>query len=270
MEPMTAVLFGLMGISLLLDLYFAFLFLRIAELREGPGQLILAQTQAQIILDLHWLTLNDVWSDKNSTTCQIVGFFIYSGCVLACAYSAAICVAVSQYFEKDKYPSLWRYHAAVLCLSLGLCVIMACTGGLGKSAFGDCSLRDGRWTELTQLLILCVAAVISIWASIRFVHRFRLNSRFTWNILLVSLVYLAQWIPSAILHFISYQQFRVTPPPDLLFTVRHRQIADLIAATSTVVTIGIRLSYKPIRDAILMNHLFRSGEYTSMQRIRIP
>ena len=52
----------------------------------------------------------------------------------------------SQHFEKDKYP-LWRYHAVVLSLSLGLCVLMACTHGLGKSAFQDCTLRKGSWTE---------------------------------------------------------------------------------------------------------------------------
>ena len=150
-EPMTSVLFGVlfgvMGISLLSDLCFAFLFFKIAELREGPGQLILAQTQAQIILDLHWLSLSIVWKHPPSTACQIVAFFSHSGFIIACAYSAAICVAVSQHFEKDKYPSLWRYHAVVLSLSLGLCVLMACTGGLGKSAFNDCTLRKGQWTE---------------------------------------------------------------------------------------------------------------------------
>ena len=144
---MTAVLFGVMGISLLSNLCFAFLFLRIAELREGPGQLIFAQTQAQIILDLHWLTLNVVWKDPHPTACQIVAFFTYSGFVVSCAYAAAICVAVSQHFEKDKYPSLWRYHTAVLLVSLVLCVIMACTHGLGMSAFNDCTLRKGQWTE---------------------------------------------------------------------------------------------------------------------------
>jgi len=144
---MIGVLFGVMGISLLSDLCFAFLFLRIAELREGPGQLIFAQTQAQIILDLHWLSLSVVWKDPSHTACQIVAFFTYSGFVASCAYAAAICVAVSQHFEREKYPSLWRYHAAVLCISLGLCVIMACTHGLGMSAFQDCTLSKGQWTE---------------------------------------------------------------------------------------------------------------------------
>lgn len=40
---------------LFVDICFIVLFLKIAQLREGPGQLILAQTQAQILVDLHWL-----------------------------------------------------------------------------------------------------------------------------------------------------------------------------------------------------------------------
>lgn len=147
MDAMQGVLFGVMGISLLSDLCFAFLFLKIAELREGPGQLILAQTQAQIILDLHWLTQDVVWKDPNPLACQIVAFFTYIGFVAACAYTAAICVAVSLHFDKQIYPSLWRYHVAVLATSIALCVIMACTHGLGRSAFNDCSLSKGSWTE---------------------------------------------------------------------------------------------------------------------------
>lgn len=147
MDAMTAVLFSVMGVSLLFDLCFAFLFLITAELREGPGQLILAQTQAQIILDLHWLTLNVVWGNPNSTACQVIAFFTYSGFVSSCAYAAAITIAVSQHFDKQHYPSLWRYHVAVLSISLALCVIMALTQGLGMSAFGDCTQRKGTWTE---------------------------------------------------------------------------------------------------------------------------
>ena len=66
------------------------------------------------------------------------------------------------------------------------------------------------------------------------------------------------WTPNAVVHFISYHKFEKTPS-QLLFHVSSKQIAGLTAAASVVVTIGIRLSYKPIRDAILMNHLFRSG-----------
>lgn len=146
MHPLQGVLFGIMGISLLSDLCFAFLFLKIEELREGPGQLILAQTQAQIILDLHWLSLAVVWS-PDYTACQVVAFFSHCGFVVACAYAAAICVAVSQHFDKRNYPSLWRYHVTVISLSLVLCAIMEATRGFGESAFTDCSLRKGSWTE---------------------------------------------------------------------------------------------------------------------------
>lgn len=265
MDFVIGVLFSVMGISLLLDLCFAYLFLKTTELREGPGQLILAQTQAQVILDLHWLTLDVVWSDPHPTACQIVAFFIYSGFVVSCAYSAAICVAVSQHFEKKEYPSLWVYHVIVLALSLGLCVIMAVTHGLGDSAFKDCSLRKGSWTELSELPIICVAAIISALASIRFIHNFHLSRNFTWNTLLVAMVYLALWTPTATLHFISYQHFGVKLP-EVVFRVRNKQIADLIAATSTIASIGICLSYKPIRTALLMNRAV-AREYAALQAI---
>lgn len=99
---------------MLSSLCLVLLFLYIPQLREGPGQLILAHTQAQILFELHWLTLDAVLPDKDSTACQVMGFFDMLGYVLSCAYATAICVAVSRHFEKKEVPAVWKYHADVV------------------------------------------------------------------------------------------------------------------------------------------------------------
>ena len=147
MDPLTIALFVVLGITLLADLGFAFLFLRTAELREGPGLMILVQAQAQVVLDLHWLTIKAVWRHKTEPWCQIAAFINYF-CFTTCfGYSAAICVASSQHFEKPRYPSLWLYHCVVLISSLVLCLIMMFTGVLGSSTFGTCTLVARSWAE---------------------------------------------------------------------------------------------------------------------------
>ena len=105
------------------DICFMLLFLTTAKLREGPGQLILAQTQTQIIIDLHWLIWFDEKIMKSESTCKPLVFFAFLGFVMSCTYTAAICVAVSLHFDKHKYPSLWRYHVAVLVISVALSLI---------------------------------------------------------------------------------------------------------------------------------------------------
>jgi len=140
MNDVTSAVFVVMGLSIVADIYFAWLFLRTPELREGPGQLIFVQNQAQILLDLHWLTL--LWQDKEYTGCAVLGFVALTSFMLSCAYAAAICVAVNQ-----RNWQMWRYHAVVAAVSLGICIPMAADQGLGNSVLQTCSLRDGHWTE---------------------------------------------------------------------------------------------------------------------------
>lgn len=80
------------------------------------------------------------------------------------------------------------------------------------------------------------------------------------------MVYLAMWTPSAITHFISYHSFHKTPH-QLLFQVNTRQMSDLIAAASAIATIAIRLSYKPIRTALLMKRSTVARSFASLQPI---
>ena len=147
MDPLMIPILVIMCLSLLADVCFTVLFLRYPALREGPGQLILAQTQAQIFIDLHWVTLSSARPGSNPVACQIVGFFGYSGFMCACAYTAAICIAVKLNVNRRRYSSLWKYHTAVLVFSLGFCVIVGATDGLGESAFYVCSLRSKSWSE---------------------------------------------------------------------------------------------------------------------------
>ena len=104
---------------LLADCCFFLLFLGIPLLREGPGQLILAQTLWQIVVELHWLVVL-YWDIHNSAfLCTALNFVAYLGFVVTCVYAAAICVAVSLHFDRPSYPKLWCYHAAVLVTAVG-------------------------------------------------------------------------------------------------------------------------------------------------------
>jgi len=133
---------------LAIDLAFACLFLKTTQLREGPGQLILAQTQAQIIVDLHWLILYDDDLRASTSTCKALTLVAYVGFTVSCAYAAAICVAVSVHFDRPKYPNLWRYHVAVIAISLSLCLPIFFKNDLVIEAFDFCLDYYSRsWTS---------------------------------------------------------------------------------------------------------------------------
>jgi hypothetical protein len=141
---MMGAIFAVMGLSLLADICFTILFLRIPKLREGPGQLIFAQNQAQILLDLHWLSL--LWTSQEHIGCACIGFITMTCFMLSCAYAAAICVWVSYHFDQQNGPVL-RYHVGSWVVSVGIGSAMAAWKGLGTSALQTCSIRKGTWAE---------------------------------------------------------------------------------------------------------------------------
>jgi hypothetical protein len=147
MGASTAALFSLVSLSFLADFSLILLFLLLPELRDGPGQLIFIQSQAQILLDLHWFTSDSIWPHKDATTCAIIASVNNFGLALAPAYAAAICIAANSHFERQKYPSLWKYHIVVIAISAAVSLVIYFTDGAGKSTFGTCSLKAGSWAE---------------------------------------------------------------------------------------------------------------------------
>lgn len=136
-------------IVLLADLCFVFLFFKTTKLREGPGQLILAQTQVQAIVDVHWLLLL-IFSSESDSACivKVVGYF---GIIVSCIYASAICVAVSLHYSEQSYPALWLYHAVTLVLSICFfCPILLFRehGKTTTTTFRICSkFFETSWTE---------------------------------------------------------------------------------------------------------------------------
>ena len=126
----------------LADICFAFLFLKTTQLRKGPGQLILAQTQAQIIVDLaRFFLFGFEISNKVCFFLSIVSNYMFT---VSCTYVAAICVAVSLHFDQPKYPNLWRYHTVVLgfsCIYLSLFIMLS---GSYKIDDLSCSFNKDR------------------------------------------------------------------------------------------------------------------------------
>lgn len=137
------------GVVLLADICFAVLFLKTPKLREGPGQLILAQTQAQIIVDLHWLLM--ILPRNETIACSVLAAVGYVGFNASCIYTSAICVAVSVHFNAEKYPSMWRYHAVVLILSVCFFspILIQTSSNQSIAAFDFCtgSLSSRNWTK---------------------------------------------------------------------------------------------------------------------------
>ena len=129
-------------VVVLADISFALLFLKTPRLREGPGQLVLAQTQAQIIVDLHWLIFYYDGLKDSTTTCKALTSVAYLGFTVSCTYAAAICVAVSLHFDRPKCPNLWRYHMAVIAISLSLSLVMFLGAGEKIPDYSFCFNRD--------------------------------------------------------------------------------------------------------------------------------
>jgi len=91
--------FAVMGLSIVLDAFFTWMFFRSSELRGGPGLLILVQNQAQIILDLHWLS---ILGTHSPLVCAVIGFVTLTALMYSCVCAAAICVAVA-YSERENW-----------------------------------------------------------------------------------------------------------------------------------------------------------------------
>ena len=130
------------------DICFAFLFLKFTRLREGPGQLIMAQTQAQIIVDLHWLLILSV--EISDQACFFLSLVANYMLFVSCTYTAAICVAVSLHFDQPKYPNLWRYNSVVLgfsCIYLILAIFLSGSPGIDTSS---CSIEQDSGEGLTK------------------------------------------------------------------------------------------------------------------------
>ena len=89
---------------------------------------------------------------------------------------------------------------------------------------------------------VCCVAALSL--------RHKLTGSFSWNPFLVSIV--GMWFLVSMAHFLSYEPFHIFLPRWVV-EVRNRQLTDLIAAASALVTIIIRLSYKPMWETIVMH-----------------
>lgn len=112
----------IISISLLADLSFLLFFLRIPKLRQGPGQLLLAQTQVQLLLTVVWFFVN---------TGSLVGFEVPYVCLIAdfgmygtYFYAAVMCVVISQRWEDyESSRWQWKYHLVALVPSITICLV---------------------------------------------------------------------------------------------------------------------------------------------------
>ena len=254
----------LAGFSLTIDLCFTVFFLFIPQLREGPGQLILAQTQAQILLTLVWFfTIEDVGTINSQYVCTVVDFAM-------CAtyfYLAAICIATSQRWE-DYTNCTWQlmYHIAVLVPSIA---ISAYTGYLQDtnrpySEHAACIVHSAL-VQYLELPLLLFSALISLSALLFSLYRFGHSRKFFWNTLLVSLTVVFLWLPHALYLFIC----AVTGYEYLNYWGYYG--SSLPVACAPIVVMLIRLSYRPVRlaikDRVMLN---RRRADTSLRQIILP
>ena len=119
------------------------LFTLYRELRKGPGQLILGQCLAQILLDGHWLTYFFCWE---GTLCQVAGgisFFAYS---LAFSYAVMVCWVVSKHFYEPYIPQNYNnlYHCVCITSASIIAVLTGLFGHYGPSMMGTCFTKQGK------------------------------------------------------------------------------------------------------------------------------
>ena len=90
MNPLDPLYLAFAMLSFLSGLLFSALFLALRELRKGPGSIVLGQCFAQMILDLHWLTMDSIYRHDNSAGCRGLGFVGVFAYVLAFNYAVAM------------------------------------------------------------------------------------------------------------------------------------------------------------------------------------
>lgn len=138
------ILYGVFAVtSFISGLVLLTLFILYRELRKGPGQLILGQCFAQILLDGHWLTYFFCLED---TLCSAVGgisFFAYS---LAFSYAVMVCWVVSKHFYEPYIPQTYNnlYHGVCIISASIITLPMGLFQEFGESMMGTCFTKQGN------------------------------------------------------------------------------------------------------------------------------
>jgi hypothetical protein len=101
------------------------------------------------------------------------------------------------------------------------------------------------------MMELGTSSLICLIASISFIKRYRKSRKFTLNSLAVAFVYNSMWTPAGIVHFLNFKGIGIKASSGLV-TVIYRQAASLIGAASDLMTVVVRLSYRPIWSALLL------------------
>ena len=141
-------------ISTLSGLLFLCVFLYYPHLRKPPNILIIWQTIAQTIFDLHWFSAlfrSDLHGDSFAV-CIIIGAVSVYAYFLAFMYTMCMSwVLVRCWMNPIKLSEMrrtsWKHHLVCHSLSLLIVVPMLAHEGLGKSVMTTCFIRTRSWAE---------------------------------------------------------------------------------------------------------------------------
>lgn len=207
------------GLSFAAGCTLFFLFCKYRELRKGPGQLILAQCLAQVLLDFHWFTYFIHPKGETEMFCQVLGGVSFFAYVWAFMYAVVVCWVVSKHFYEAYIPQNYNnyYHAICFIVAALTSMIVGLSGpdvhpSYGTSIMGTCFIHCRAKAEyplprLATLIILIVLTTISVISAVRYYNLYSRNQMFSLNAVFVVLIFSLAWIGPAILHFLSWRHF---------------------------------------------------------------
>ena len=204
---------ALSSLSILSGLAMILAYIRLSSLRKPPGMLVLYQSMAQLIIDIHWLFSGvykkSVGHSEPYLQCRVHGILSTYFFFLSLNYIFCISLEVINKLRSPMENSFRKREVLMHILShvscLALVCVLAVRGGTGESVLGPCFIKAGTWADYLMLLpILCYypfSMIIVIYAFVMY-RRTRVLKRriFLLRFSMVIFLYEICWIPVCFLH----------------------------------------------------------------------
>ncbi|KRX00482.1 hypothetical protein PPERSA_03215 [Pseudocohnilembus persalinus] len=186
--PIDTVIILTIGLfSVISSCFIIYTFKKYPKCREQPGDIILAISISEFILNFHWITMtiNDLIYGQGpistSTFCQVESFFSISAGVSEFVYNCLFCLFIVTKIRNSLYgksfPQLYSHIFAAVCM-VGCYLFCYLTNSTGLSLFGMCSFKQGNNFGVFGIIIVIVFLIISIFTIVYFKRNIPKNQDF--------------------------------------------------------------------------------------------
>ncbi|OMJ78842.1 hypothetical protein SteCoe_21242 [Stentor coeruleus] len=143
-------------------------YFKIPQMKKHPGFFILAQSIAQLYIDIHWITIiNSVRSSLDDSACRILGSFNFYSFVIAWSYTLFLSLEVYLKMSRpvSQNPSKRNkiYFVIAQVSALIPAIVLLISNQNGRSALGTCSIENQSSYNILWALNLLINAPLCVY-----------------------------------------------------------------------------------------------------------